>query len=111
MNTGKSMTKTAKVALVIVVVALLGVGIWWWTAGQNGATNAPTAANSVSPTPAASTSPSNQTPGTALNSSGNSNADLNANLSQIDGQMNAMNSDNASITQGMNDQPVQQSSL
>lgn len=107
------MSKTANISLWIVVIALLVVGISWWMVGQSGITNAPVAGVSASPTPTPSVSPSaTTTPAqTTLSATGSSNADLNADLSQIDGQMNAMNSDNASITQGMNDEPVEQESL
>jgi hypothetical protein len=102
------MSKTAKIVTwVVVIVVVVGGGIWWWMASNN---NASTAMAPNMPGMAMNTTSTAAAPSSTMLASGNanSNAALQADLGQVDGQMNAMGGDNASITQGMNDQPVQQ---
>jgi cytoskeletal protein RodZ len=98
------MSKGAKIILSIIVVIAVAGGVWWWLmkSGQQTAMNTPT--NNTTATNQTQTN----TPGSvAANDS--SNAGLQASLSNVDGKMNGFSSDNASINQGLNDQPVEQS--
>lgn len=97
-----------KITIAIIVAVLVIGGIWWFVstnmANQQGAAgnaNTMTGGNAIATT---------TTSAPAL-TSGTSNADLNQDLSQIDGQLNGLASDSASVDQGLNDQPVSQSSL
>lgn len=100
--------KTA-VLWIILAVVVVGGGIWWWAASQGQAS--PTAINTPSTSQQAAASGTQQNSGqnAIVSANGNSNAALQTDLSNIDGQMNGFSSDNASINQGLNDQPVQQS--
>lgn len=109
------MSKTAKIAIwVIVIVVVVGGGLWWWSASMNNGSTAmqTTPVTETTPTtptaPAATPTSTAPSGGTLTTGSDTSNAALSADLSQVDGQMNAMSGDNASINQGLNDQPVQQ---
>ena len=94
------MSKTGKIITwLVVAVVVVGGGIWLWMSGQNN--------GAYSPSYQAPATTTSQTSNNNQNTSA-SNADLNSNLAQIDGQMSAMSSDSASINQGINDQPVQQ---
>jgi hypothetical protein len=106
------MSTTAKTVLWVVAAVVVIGGIWWWIAsGQTAVspTSYPTgqAQSQSSTTPTATAQPA--APSNAISATDNSNAGLQANLSNIDTQMNGFSSDNASVNQGMNDQPVQQS--
>ncbi len=102
------MSKQAQIVLWVVVAILVVGGFVWWAGSQ-----------APSGSPAAETSNGTQTTPTAnqksaansLVSNGTSDTALNGDLANIDGQMNSFNSDSASIDQGLNDQPVQQSQL
>jgi len=101
------MSTNAKVITWIIVVVVVAGGIWWWVAASQMAVS-PTsnpAAENQSPTPIA-TAP---TPSNGIAASDNSNAGLQAQLSNIDSQTSGFASDNTSVNQGMSDQQVQQS--
>ncbi|HUZ93121.1 MAG TPA: hypothetical protein VNG29_03960 [Candidatus Paceibacterota bacterium] len=94
------MSKTAKIALWVVVAAVLALGAWWYAAmPQNGNYNG----NTVPPSSA------NGVQGGNVSAQGNTDAALNQNLSAMSSQMNGFSSDSASMDQGLNDQPIQQS--
>lgn len=98
------MSTSAKVVTWVIVAVVVVGGAWWWfsmshTAGAPATALAPTAP------------PSGATATGTATVTDNSNAALNANLSQIDAQMNGFASDNAGVNQGLDDQPVQQSQL
>lgn len=108
---------TKTILWIVVAVVVVGGGIWWWLAMSQGAMPAATAPASNPPAQApamqgqmASSTPSSTSMGNPGNVSANdnSNAGLDASLSNVDTQMNGFSSDNASVTQGMNDQPVSQ---
>ena len=106
------MSTSAKVILGIVIVVIIAGGIWVWKSSAPSATN--TAANTNQPaanTPSANNASSGSQTQTGVSASDNSNAALQASLSNVDSKMSGFSSDNASVNQGMNDQPVQQSSL
>ncbi len=103
------MSKTIKTILWVAGAAVVLGGIWWWSASQPNSP-APAATQTTAPTSTAQSAGGTQASELASGNS-TSNAALNSDLAQIDSQMNGMSGDNASITQGMNDQPVQQSQL
>jgi hypothetical protein len=104
-------TNTKIVTWVIVAVVVIGGGVLWWM-HTNQTSMAPTA-TTTAPTPTqAQTTPQTQTPpSNGISMTDNSDAALQTDLSNIDSQMNGFSSDNASINQGLNDQPVAQSQL
>ncbi len=109
------MSKTTIIVICVVVALLVAGGIWWWSMSTANAPSSP-AAYAPSAPPAAmptQTQGTNTAPAQAptLAATGTSDAALNADLSQIDSQMNGMSGDNASINQGLTDQPVQQQQL
>jgi hypothetical protein len=94
------MSTTGKIILWVVIAVIVIGGIWWWLASRNSAP-----AGSTSPTTASTTSP------TATSTSypqGDSDQSINQDMTNANAQMNGLSSDNASVTQSMNDQPVQQ---
>ncbi len=100
------MSKTVKIILWIVVVVIVVGGIWWWMASRSGG---PVSENYTAPTStaagaASSTASSTQT----AYPQGNSDQAINQDMTSLNAQMNGLSSDNASVTQSMNDQPVQQ---
>lgn len=95
------MSTTGKVILWIVVAVIVVGGIWWWAASQNSGAPAVTATNGGG-SPAASSTASTSYP------QGDSDQSINQDMASVNAQLNGLSSDNASITQSMNDQPVQQ---
>jgi cytoskeletal protein RodZ len=89
------MSKTGKVIMWIVIVVIVVGGIWWWVVSQSNVAMAPSNNNSSS---TASTS----------YPQGDSDQSINQDMTNVNTQMNGLTSDNASVTQSMNDQPVQQ---
>jgi len=111
------MSTTGKITAWVVVAIVVAGGIWWWFSMSQNAVS-PTAVNL--PSQPANQAPAQQNPAgvnpapaaaNGVSAIDNSNAALQTDLSNIDSQMNGFSSDNASISQGLNDQPVQQSSL
>ena len=112
------MPTNTKIVLWIVVAVVVVGGAWWWLSMSQTAV-APANQNITSQNnPSAQT----QTGGTAgangaapqtngVSATDNSNAALQTDLSNIDSQMNSFASDNASVNQGLSDQPVQQAQL
>ena len=96
------MPKTGKIILWIVIAVIVIGGIWWWAAGQAGAPTAPGGNNASTTNSTASTTASSSYP------QGSSNQSINQDMTNVNAQLNGLNSDNASVTQSMNDQPVQQ---
>jgi hypothetical protein len=84
------MSTTAKVLIGIVVLVLIGAGIYYYTK-----------------TPAAAPANTAELP----SGSDTSDAALDKDMQSMDAQMSAFSQDNASIDSGLNDQQVQQSSL
>lgn len=101
------MSKTGQIVLWIVVAVIVIGGIWWWVASRNHASTVAPAMNSV---PTASTTSMAGASTTASTSypQGDSDQSINEDMTNLNTQLNGLNSDNASITQSMNDQPVQQ---
>jgi cytoskeletal protein RodZ len=99
------MSKIGKVILWIVVAVIVIGGIWWWMASKG---NSPATTANLSGTPSTSTS----TPATSVASTsypqGDSDQSINQDMTTLTAQLNGLNSDNASVTQSMNDQPVAQ---
>lgn len=108
------MSTKAKIGTwVVAAVVVVAGGAWWWMSMSQTAV-APV--NSNHPFPETQTQPMQPTPTTPTSNNGvsmtdDSNAGLQTDLSNIDSQMNGFASDNASVNQGMNDQPVQQAQL
>jgi hypothetical protein len=95
------MSKTGKVIMWIVIVVIVVGGIWWWMASRS-TTPAATMNNSVGATATSSSTASTSYP------QGDSDQSINQDMASLNTQMNGLSSDNASVTQSMNDQPVQQ---
>jgi len=103
------MSTTGKTVLwIVIAVIVVGGGIWWWVASQSSAAaptaeTTPPAANQGAPTtPGAGVTPSSSYP------SGDSDQSIQQDMASVNAQMNGLGSDNASVTQSLNDQPVQQ---
>lgn len=117
------MSTNAKLIIWIVVAIVVIGGIWWWhsMSGNSAATTAtiqtPAQVPPTTPTSTASSTASPQTPPAnnipGVSATDSSNAALQADLSNIDAQMNQFGSDNSNITSAQNDQQseVQQSQL
>lgn len=99
------MSTSIKIVLLIVIVIVAGTAIWWWSMGQG----SPVGYNTTnSGNPGGTT---NTPSGGSSLSQGNTNAELNQDLAQIDSQVNGFSSDSASIDQSLNDQSVSQTQL
>ncbi len=85
------MSKTLKIVLGVLVIVLIGAGAWWYMGESSTSSSLP--ATQAQQDAAAAAAP-------AL-SQGSSDSDLSQDAKTIDGQMNGLNSDNASIDQGM----------
>ncbi len=97
------MSKTGKIILWVVVAAVVIGGIWWWVASQSSVA-APAVTNENGSLP----NSTQTTTATTSYPQGDSDQSIDQDMTSLDAQMNGLNSDNASITQSMNDQPVQQ---
>ena len=102
------MSNTGKIILWVVIAVVVIGGIWWLVAGQSNVATAPsntasgTAGSPESATTTASTTVSASYP------QGNSNQAIDQSMTNLNTQMNGLTSDNASVTQSLNDQPVTQ---
>lgn len=97
------MSKIGKIILWVVIAVVVIGGIWWWAAGQAGAPSVSSGNNaSTTTTSTASTTASSSYP------QGNSNQSINQDMTNLNTQLNGLNSDNASVTQSMNDQAIPQ---
>lgn len=98
------MSQNSKIILGVLIIIIIGI-IWWGMAGQSGApapvNQPPTSQNNP---PATQNTPANS--GLPA-STDNSDVALTQDLSLIDSQMNKLNSDSASVDQGLNDKPIQ----
>ena len=106
------MSTNAKIIMWLAVAVVIIGGIWWWI-GMNMNKTAVAPTNSVTQNQAPVNSPT-QTQTSTVNgpsATDNSNVGLQTDLSNIDSQMNGFSSDNTNVSQGMNDQSVQQASL
>ncbi len=102
------MSKTGKIILwVVLAVIVVGGGIWWWMASQAGTTPAAMYNNTGATVASSSTSGTSATASTSY-PQGDSDQSINQDMASVNAQMNGLSSDNASVTQSMNDQPVQQ---
>jgi cytoskeletal protein RodZ len=104
------MSKTAKIVLGIVIAVIVVGGIWWWIASQSAgpSTAMVPAATSNSATSTSSASSTVSSTSSSSYPQGDSDQSIDQDMTSLNTQMNGMNSDNASVTQSMNDQPVQQ---
>jgi hypothetical protein len=102
------MPNSTKIGIAVVAVIIIVGGIWWW----NMSAPQPQPAV-VENTPSGGTvaNGNNPTQGGAILASGNSDTALDQNLAQVDAQLSALSSDSASVDQGLNDQPVAQTTL
>jgi cytochrome c biogenesis protein ResB len=102
------MSKTGKIILWIVIVIIVVGGIGWWMASRGGSPVAAPVSNNNSVGTAAV--PSSTASGSQSTSypQGDSDQSINQDMTNINTQMNGLSSDNASVTQSLNDQPVQQ---
>jgi FlaG/FlaF family flagellin (archaellin) len=95
---------SSRTVLWIVAILVVLAGIWYFWSTHN-------SASMVMTTPASdtssATSDTNST-GQGSLSNGNSDQELNSDLTQIDTQTQTANTDSASVDQSFNDQPIQQ---
>jgi len=98
------MSKTGTIILWVVIAVIVIGGIWWWIAASQSGTPAATSNSygNTTPTTGASTTASSPYP------QGDSDQSINQDMTSLNAQVNGLNSDNANVTQSMNDQPVQQ---
>lgn len=82
------MSKGNTLLIVIIILAIAGLGVWWYSSGRNAG------------------SPPSASSGTSV-----ADTSLTQDLSAIDGQISAFGSDTASVNAGLSDQQVAQSSL
>jgi len=102
------MLKTVQIILWIIVVAIIVGGIWWWMAPQSNVAMAPSSANNTNmPANVTSTVNSSNTASTSY-PQGDSNQSINQDLTSVNSQLNGLSTDSASVTQSLNDQPIQQ---
>jgi cytoskeletal protein RodZ len=99
------MSKTGKIILWIVIVLIIVGGIWWWVVSQSNVAMAPS--NNNMPANTTSTANSSSAASTSY-PQGDSDQSINQDMVSVNSQLNGLSSDNASVTQSMNDQPVQQ---
>ncbi len=106
------MSSTGKITLWVVIILVVVVGgVWWWVASRGAGAGNGLGAPSASTGAAAVANPSSASSTAAASSSlpqGNSNQAINQEMTDINAQMNGLSSDTASVSQSMNDQPVQQ---
>ncbi len=87
------MSSSSKAILWIVIVVVVAGGAWWYLGSRK--TEAPSTQTNSANTAAATLS------------QGSSNQNLAQDLTKIDAQMNGLSSDSASVSQSVNDQPIQ----
>ena len=103
------MSKTGKIILwIVIAVVVVGGGIWWWIASQGNFPIATPAATNTIPEATSSTEGTASVTQPASYPQGSSDQSINQDMTSLNTQMNGLNSDNASVTESMNDQPVQQ---
>lgn len=97
------MSKT--ILWIVLAVVVVGGGIWWWSMSHTATQSPATATTAQTQTQAGNSN------GTQASSApaGNSDQAINQTMANVNAQMNGFSSDSASINQGLNDQPVQQS--
>lgn len=107
------MQSTLKVTIGVIVILIIGVGLWWYMGGSpagmgpaapaNSQNNPPSPDNGQPSMPGSSSMPaSSANPGASAASTDNSDASLNQDLNTIDSQMKGLNSDTSNVDQGMN---------
>ena len=106
------MSTNAKIVTwIVVAVVVVGGGIWWYLSAAPTAIAPAGYGNNPTSTTAMATSTTNNTNNNGVSATDTSNAALQADLTTVDSQTNSFSGDNASMTQGMNDQETQQSSF
>ena len=104
------MSKTTQTILWVVIAVIVIGGVWWWVSmgTQNPSASSGTQSNAAqNGQPSVATN--NTTGGTsAISATDTSDATLNQDLATLDGEMNQLSSDSASIDQGLNDQQITQ---
>ena len=101
------MSKTGKIILWIVVVVIVVGGVWWWMASRNGSPAAVLMSNNNNNVGMTTSSTVSGNQSTSY-PQGDSDQSINQDITNLNAQMNGLSSDNASVTQSLNDQPVQQ---
>jgi len=99
------MSKTGKMILWIVIAIIVIGGIWWWIADRGNVATAPSNGTSGE----INTTSTENTSTTASTSypQGDSDQSINQDVTNLNAQLSGLNSDNASVTQSMNDQSAQ----
>ena len=85
---------TKKAIIVLVIIVVIVAGIFYWRNGQ-----------SISPSMQESNAPIDLS---TISKTDTSNVSLNKDMSAIDSQLNALDTDASNIDQGLNDQPIPQ---
>lgn len=101
-------TNTKVVMWILIAVVVVG-GIWWWFSMSPTAVSPAT--NPVTDNQAGQNQNQPQPQTNGVSATDNSNIALQTDLSNVDSQMNGFSSDNASVDQGLSDQPVPQQQL
>lgn len=101
------MSKTGKIVLGVVIALLVVGGVWWWIDMQSGVPSAAPGAGTGGTSTAVNSPAATSTASTSY-PSGDSDQSIDQDMTSLNAQMNGLSSDNASVTQSMNDQPVQQ---
>jgi hypothetical protein len=98
------MSISTKSIIIFLVVVLVIAGLWYVLAGKSQSVYPQNSAVSQSVT----TSTGQPRPSDSVSTRDNSNASLDQDLSSVDAQLNAINSNSASVDQSLNDTPVSQ---
>ena len=96
------MSKGNTLLVVIIIVALVGLGAWWYSTQQDAGLPGTQSSYGTEAPSTTTTLPS----GTSVTDTA-----LDQDLSAIDGQIGAFDSDNTDVNAGLSDQQVAQSSL
>lgn len=102
------MSKTGKILLGVVIALVVIGGVWWWMDMQSGVPAAMAPGTGTSGTSTAVNSPAASSSASSSYPQGDSDQSIQQDMTSLNAQMNGLSSDNASVTQSMNDQPVQQ---
>lgn len=101
------MSNTTKATVAVVALVVILAGGYWFVSSQT----APEATTVVATTPNPVSVSSTSGASTLPSGTQTSNQALGQDLSAIDTQLSGLNSDNANVSQSVNDQQVPQSSL
>ena len=96
------MSKAGKIILWLVVAIIVVGGIWYFTKG--GSAPAPVTDNTTATTTVADQG----TAATILSTKDNTDASISTDLEMVDGQLNALNTDSATVDKDLSDKQIPQ---